>query len=33
LSKNLSQLVIFVIELVFTWSWGYKNRTQFQKMN
>ena len=27
--KNLSQLVIFVIGLVFTWVWGNKNRAQF----
>ena len=33
LPKNLSQLVIFVIGLAFTWSWGDKNRAQFQKMN
>ena len=33
LPKNLSQLVIFVIGLAFTWSRGDKNRTQFQKMN
>ena len=30
LRKNLSQLVIFVIELALTWSWGDKNRAQFQ---
>ena len=29
LPKNLSQLVIFVIGLVYTWSWGDKNRVQF----
>ena len=29
LPKNLSQLVIFVIGLAFTWVWGDKNRAQF----
>ena len=29
LPKNLSQLVIFVIGLAFTWSWDNKNRAQF----
>ena len=29
--KNLNQLVISVIGLVFSWSWVDKNRTQFQK--
>ena len=33
LTKNLSQLVIFVIGLAFTWVWGDKNRAKFQKMN
>ena len=28
-SKNLNQLVIFVIGLAFTWSWVNKNRAQF----
>ena len=33
LPKNLNQLVIFVIELAFTWSRIDKNRAQFQKTN
>ena len=33
LPKIFSQLVIFVIELAFTWVWGDKHRAKFQKMN